>query len=77
MFLVKIQGAELLLVTYDMSREGAYLVETKREESGLHDQDKYPALQLCLRSDKLTYEMYATPSSTSRLGSNGASFATV
>jgi len=77
MFLVKIQGAELLLVTYDMSREGAYLVKTKRKESGLHNQNEYPYLQLLLRSDKLTYEMYATPNSTSRLGSKGASFATV
>jgi hypothetical protein len=52
-------------------------VKTKREESGLHDQNKYPCLELCLGDDGVTYEMYATPSSTSRLGSNGASFATV
>jgi len=48
MFLVEIQSAELLSATYDMGQEGAYLVKTKRKESSLHDQDKYPYLQLCL-----------------------------
>lgn len=30
------------------AQRGTYFVKTQREESGLHNQDKYPYRQICL-----------------------------